>query len=742
MALIVKNLSGASLPLRIKLQSFLRCYLKYLPPALILILLLCVQNTLQSLPNSLNGNQLPCSQNSVSLTCAGCQHANGLYALNAEGLTEARVLRRTVLIYPEELHSITGTVILEVTVLPDSSIGYIEVKESIPELDSLAILTVENWEFLPSYRNGEPVIGFINVELQFDLEKVKDEEQLEKEAAKQEAYFLRKEIARYLSDKRESRKHTLLKLPLPIVSENYHLFSPFRQRKIIRRNRFTILPGYMTDYHILQTAFPFYEYKFTPHRWDFFTEEYDLPITLVDAHLGLGNIDMDYGHLTIMKNELFDVPNLHIKASYITEDGYWLGDDGITQEVLDETGREQRSDLMVDLYYTYKDYSVRLNTMMINQKSPSAKFRYLTAPDTLHIDKRINEYSIHFETPYLDIGYRYEKMRYDRYKIEDNDEVTERSDDAPAYYKPERILQQLLLGKGFSLHDHSVYLQVEGLQLKETDFSSLPYSSRLDQGVFSLKYDFDTDLMYLDLDLLSGLGYEYFAASEAGYKFSPAFQLGLGYVENDVIANEKRLRTLKRESFFPAKQYFDQNIERDIYTIAKLLPASRENQFIPEINFRIGQQKLTQETKRYNEPSGIEAEELETEYVRSDYNIIWDIKPLEVNLYGFGQYYLETENFKYLPDLFIRNTLELRYRLAHNNIISAGIIYYNAGKYSGIQREHDETARIDTFVRLSITDKFDIQADMMNITDEEYFFGIPDRAGRHFNFGIRWFFFN
>jgi len=47
-------------------------------------------------------------------------------------LTPPRIISRTTPIYPVELaeQEISGTVILDVTILPDSTIGYIEIVES------------------------------------------------------------------------------------------------------------------------------------------------------------------------------------------------------------------------------------------------------------------------------------------------------------------------------------------------------------------------------------------------------------------------------------------------------------------------------------------------------------------------------------------------------------------------------------------------------------------------------------
>lgn len=67
---------------------------------------------------------------------------------------------------------VQGTVLLECVVLPDGSVGPIEVVRSLDStfgLDQEAIKAAKQWRFKPGTRFGEPVAVLVTIELQFTL---------------------------------------------------------------------------------------------------------------------------------------------------------------------------------------------------------------------------------------------------------------------------------------------------------------------------------------------------------------------------------------------------------------------------------------------------------------------------------------------------------------------------------------------------------------------------------------------
>jgi TonB family protein len=67
---------------------------------------------------------------------------------------------------------ITGKIVLAVTVLPDGTVGDVQVLQSLDPkygLDALAVETTRSWRFTPGTRDGAPVAVQVMIELDFNL---------------------------------------------------------------------------------------------------------------------------------------------------------------------------------------------------------------------------------------------------------------------------------------------------------------------------------------------------------------------------------------------------------------------------------------------------------------------------------------------------------------------------------------------------------------------------------------------
>ena len=65
---------------------------------------------------------------------------------------------------------ITGTVYLEMVVLPDGTVGDVRITRSLdPGLDEEAVKAARQWVFEPGTRFGEPVAVLVNLALDFNL---------------------------------------------------------------------------------------------------------------------------------------------------------------------------------------------------------------------------------------------------------------------------------------------------------------------------------------------------------------------------------------------------------------------------------------------------------------------------------------------------------------------------------------------------------------------------------------------
>jgi len=85
------------------------------------------------------------------------------------------IVKRVLPVYPEALKEsrMQGTVMLEVEILTDGSIGAIEVYRSLMAgeggFDEAAIQALRQWEFQPARSGGRPVACWVRIPMVFEL---------------------------------------------------------------------------------------------------------------------------------------------------------------------------------------------------------------------------------------------------------------------------------------------------------------------------------------------------------------------------------------------------------------------------------------------------------------------------------------------------------------------------------------------------------------------------------------------
>jgi periplasmic protein TonB len=97
----------------------------------------------------------------------------GVYRIGS-GIVSPRIAFEVKPTYTAEAMraKIQGTVWLEAVVLPDGSVGRVEITRSLDPtfgLDQEAIKTVKRWRFIPGTRHGQPVPVLVEIEMTFTL---------------------------------------------------------------------------------------------------------------------------------------------------------------------------------------------------------------------------------------------------------------------------------------------------------------------------------------------------------------------------------------------------------------------------------------------------------------------------------------------------------------------------------------------------------------------------------------------
>ena len=137
------------------------------------------------MPGALSGLPTTPSTGSGTGTGAGSGQGSGLgpgygggtggdvYRLGS-GIVSPKILVEVKPTYTAEAMraKIQGTVWLEAVVLPDGSVGNVQITRSLDPtfgLDQEAIKTVKRWRFVPGSRQGRPVAVLVEVEMTFTL---------------------------------------------------------------------------------------------------------------------------------------------------------------------------------------------------------------------------------------------------------------------------------------------------------------------------------------------------------------------------------------------------------------------------------------------------------------------------------------------------------------------------------------------------------------------------------------------
>jgi hypothetical protein len=636
---------------------------------------------------------------------SACVRCDLLAERFAENDSPPEIIKQTPLFYPQELQdaAVMGTVILDVTVLPDSTVGYIEVKESVPELDSLAIYNISQWDFAPAFREDEPVIGVLTVELSFIPE-------IFEEAAPDTLYFDSESLTEMIDDtilkRQEPLKHSLSLINRPIYNENYHLISWEHNNRLIRRDAFTLIPSVTLPHHQLQNYYPFYSIDLSEHSWSFRSREYLLPVTYIEAYAGLGFLDMDYAHIDLAKNNSFNVENLQVRAVMFFQDGYWMG------------VREKSSNFAFGVVYPFGSHTLRWNSLYLDQDIPPLKFRdqheYTV---NVSYEEKLTEHSLLWENNYLNAGLRYEVSRFRQTEEEE---------------QPERTLYQLLLSRDFKWRQHRIEFGWEYFDTEETENFSSPFLTDKHKDIRRVSYGYDGNRLKLSSEIFAGLNFTYHTHSRLDYRFSESLSGNIGVLESsERSGNHFTVRTVTNRDLYAGLQ-LDSSIGR-----VKLGGGQREYVQYGLTYHYLGRFLPLEENLRRVE----EQVALTTPYLQSEYNMIgqsWGVT--EWLLSGSLQGNLRDE-LDYFPRWFGNTNLECRYNLLHHNALTAGLNFrYTSGFYTPYNKV-EATNTLDGYLRISITRLFDIQADAKNLLDTDTVYGYPV-AGVHWNVGIRWFFFN
>lgn len=115
------------------------------------------------------------------------------------------------------------------------------------------------------------------------------------------------------------------------------------------------------------------------------------------------------------------------------------------------------------------------------------------------------------------------------------------------------------------------------------------------------------------------------------------------------------------------------------------------------------------------------------------------IKKMNILLKNWVFFMQEKKAFDY-AEFQSKQFLTFVYDMKHNNFLKLGLSHhYSSIEFDGFSADHINN--LDLFFAIQITNKFEIKAEAINLTNNDLMFG-NDLYGTHFNFSVQWIFIN
>ncbi len=370
---------------------------------------------------------------------------------------------------------------LEIITIIDST--QVDSLESIAVIDS-SIVEIDS-TFIEEIIEEEPIDSFY-----IDIQKLK--EQVDSLVS------IRKEIEKYES------------FPCFIYNENFHLKSLYEPDIWLRKNGFLIIPFLTSRTHLMQNYAPFFQTEFSQNQVSYYQANYDLPVAMTEAILGLGDLDMNHALVRFQKGNVFNIRNLNAKFDYFGQDGYWY------------SVFETSSNFNMHLFYDHRFGRFHYYHTTIDQEIPSDKLSENPAL-TSKIKEKSSDNDFLWENKILNAGIQSENYEVDNL---------------------EKKQTHLLLNKNLDFPHHKIQSAFEYfIQSEPDDRNYSIFNLKGNSKIFTI--NFDNSVIYQNND-------NFLISSKIDRKIYRSFGLVGKYskVKSDIFSEKKGIGL----GFFPNHQ--------------------------------------------------------------------------------------------------------------------------------------------------------------------------------------------
>ncbi len=210
---------------------------------------------------------------------------------------------------------------------------------------------------------------------------------------------LQRDVEKYLQEKKQTPF-----FPFLLKKENFHLKSLSLLSAHFVKNGFSIFPFQIETTHFLQNFFPFYDIRNRGNLIFFRKDHYRLPVSVTQANLGLGDVNMNHAFVEFEKGNVLGLEGLHLEFGYLGQQGNWLG------------VNEKSANSDHHIFYDWKEFCFHYFGAQIDQKTAINNLMNTNHFPDEEIPEKFFDHNLLLENPYLDLGFRYEETEIDTIK--------------------------------------------------------------------------------------------------------------------------------------------------------------------------------------------------------------------------------------------------------------------------------------------------------------------------------------
>ena len=509
------------------------------------------------------------------------------------------------------------------------------------------------------------------------------------------------ELSNFLDDKREMEND--LFLPHLIYKENFHLSSPFNLNIRITKNGFSEIPFATGNLQTVQNNQNIYNTIYKRGNIFYNSLEYSLPVAITETYMGLGDIDMNNISFSLMKGDIFGIPSFDMQFDFLGEKGIWLG-----------YNNEVSQNFHLHLSYDLNFAKIHFDNSEIDQTLPGKKDIYNYAFPTESASNKEKEYTITIENKIIDIGFKYKNNDYKMDNI----------------FRKERNLMQVLAQKKMQIPNHRLDLSYEiiseDITIKNYSNPDTTFITLSDNSFYIISGNHESNILEFSI---GNTGYY---QDKYNFQFDSEIikQIFHGFIffgEYSTLSNE----------YFP--NYLPTFLQHQ--TRSRIGGGILINPYQLRSKITIGQHTIEEFVGEYYEIQnkldmkiakniGFEIEQ----WLRNERTTICVEDDNNYNLYSY-------------PEWQISNLVEFTYFLKYNNAIKLGLKHIYHSSYSYTLGDMDTifqnyTQNFDAYLKIQLTDRFEISVDAINLTNNEIMFTNYNHPGTHFNFNVHWMFIN